>query len=114
MSTKKITKKEFLDWIFEQPDDRVFDLSEIKYDSLCGCPMVQYARDKGVVFSYVGFNFWFNFDPKETGPMEAPNFSPYTLILKEGLGLGNFNSPTGIDKFTYGDVKPTLKIKYGQ
>jgi hypothetical protein len=46
---KIITKKEFQDWIKAQPDDRKFQFHENRnLPDLCGCPMVQFARDGNV------------------------------------------------------------------
>lgn len=43
---KLISRKEFVDWIMEQPDDRPVDMgSSFSSDTSCGCLMVQYGRE---------------------------------------------------------------------
>lgn len=45
MTSKIVTHQQMVDFINSQPDERLVDFDQIKYDSPCGCIMIQYARE---------------------------------------------------------------------
>ncbi len=56
MSPQSFTLSDLLAWIAAQPDDRPVDMFETDTDDECGCVLVQFARDKGIVCHNVGFD----------------------------------------------------------
>lgn len=40
-----VTHQQMVDFINSQPDDKVVDFNQIKYSSVCGCIMIQYAKE---------------------------------------------------------------------
>ena len=57
-----VTREEFIQWIKEQPDDRLVDMGEFTSAYKCGCVMVQYGREKIPQYDnfYCGSSYWWN------------------------------------------------------
>ena len=51
-----LSSNEFFDWIKQQPDDRMLNMSEYLNEKECGCLLVQYGRHKNLCFDSVGFH----------------------------------------------------------
>lgn len=100
----QITKKDFFDWIFEQSDEKIFDLKETDYTSSCGCPMVQFGKDKGIIFWYVGFSHWI--DEKGLLLAESQGFGAFRLVWRVRERFSNK------EVYTYGELKKALQSDY--
>ena len=93
-----VTKEEFLAWVESQPDDKIFDFTLNTNDNRCGCPMVQYGRDKGFNFVSVGFSSWFG--------------NNASVAQFQDICFGTFNMTQNKQSmFNYGQLKRSLKEK---
>ena len=45
MTSKIVAHQQMVEFINSQPDEKLVDFDQIKYDSPCGCVMIQYARE---------------------------------------------------------------------
>lgn len=52
-----ITKKQFIDFINNQPDDKLVNFSENYSEDSCGCPMVQFMRENQFEIDKEGCGF---------------------------------------------------------
>lgn len=91
-----VTKKEFVDFVLSQPDDREVNWDQyIAGPNKCGCPMLQYAREvlKDNELS-ASSDEWYG------GPR-----SNDVAAFEKGFGFENFYVK---DCVTYGPIKARL------
>ena len=87
----KVSKQEFLDFIMAQPPDREYDYDEsTDVGTTCGCPMVQYGKEKLNIYNF-----------------------QCTAHIWDGVGMDTIS----MDSFMISDIIPTVlrgRFSYGQ
>lgn len=98
-----VTKQQMIDYIFAQPDDRMVDFDENYAGQKCGCIMVHYGKDNGIVgFDICGFQRW---EGKSKGE------DTEVLAKLEGDVTFGWFKPEGKIQCTYGEIKEFLRQK---
>ena len=101
---KIVTKKEFVNWIKEQPDDRLVDMMETCSDQPCGCVMVQYGKDVfklDIDYIWCGGRKWWSERSTLLGEFDDSVTNIWDLFEGAYSGVKNVS--------TFGELKPLIK-----
>lgn len=99
-----VSKQEFINWIFKQPNYKKIDYDHIINDHNSGCPMVQYGQSKNWEFTHVSAFGWSSresvMDKDVMARFADDNFRFTSFYFKE------IN--------TFGQLKLNLQMKFNE